>query len=112
MSFSKIFTQLRNEKNISISRLSEELNISRFAIMKWERNETFPNMEAQKKICKYFNVSSDYLLGIDNNRSLQGDIINDPFIIKLSLYSSELTEEQKTLIIELAKQATILNKNK
>ncbi len=106
MSFSEIFKELRRSNNVSVSLLSKEIQVSRYAIMKWENGQSQPSMDAQRKICEYFHVSSDFLLGLNPNNSS----INDPFIIDLSNYSSSLNDEQKKLILDFVKQISSLNK--
>lgn len=100
---------LREEKGVTITLLSKELNVSRFAIMKWEKGETKPTMEAQKKLCAYFNVTSDYLMCITNKRKVEIDPKEDKFLVDLSVYSQHLTTEQKELLLSLAKQVALSN---
>ena len=110
MTFIERFKQLRKEKKVTISRLAREIGISRFAIMKWEKGETKPTMEVQKKLCEFFNVSSDYLMCLTDYCVAYN--IQDQFILDLTKYSASLSPEQKQLILELAKQAYITRNDK
>ncbi len=110
MTFQERFKQLRKEKGVNISKLSRAIGVSRFAIMKWEKGETKPTMEVQKRLCEFFNVTSDYLMCMSDNKSFVVDN-SDQFIIDLSKYSFILTDEQKQFILELAKQSYNLRKN-
>ena len=58
--------QLRKHKNLSQERLSEELNISRQAVAKWENGETMPDINNLIQISNIFNISLDRLLKDDN----------------------------------------------
>ena len=58
-------TQLRKAKGISQEQLAELLNTTRQAVSKWERGESYPDIDRLKDLAVYFNVSIDYLLGHD-----------------------------------------------
>ena len=58
-------SELRKTKNISQEELALVLNTSRQAISKWERGETYPDLDKLKDLATYFDVSIDYLLGYD-----------------------------------------------
>jgi len=61
--------RLRKEKNITQEKLAENLNISCQAISKWERCETYPDITLLIPIASFFNVSTDELLGLDNEKN-------------------------------------------
>lgn len=54
--------QLRKKSGLSQEQLSEQLNVSRQAISKWESGSAFPESEKLILISNYFGVSVDYLL--------------------------------------------------
>lgn len=43
-----------------------KLNISPNGYASYEQGRTEPNIETIKKLCSIFNISSDYLLGLEN----------------------------------------------
>jgi len=49
--------------NMSIYRLSREVDIEHTTIRTW--NSKIPRADAVVKVAKYFNVSADYLLGLE-----------------------------------------------
>ncbi len=57
---------LRANKNITQEELAKVLKISTQAVSKWE-NGGSPDLELIPDIAKYFNVSTDYLFGIETN---------------------------------------------
>ena len=61
----KRIAELRKNKNISQEELADILNTSRQAVSKWERGETYPDIEKLKDLATFFNVSIDFLLGYD-----------------------------------------------
>ena len=61
----KRIIQLRKGKGISQEQLAELLNTTRQAVSKWERGESYPDIDRLKDLAVYFGVSIDYLLGHD-----------------------------------------------
>ena len=90
--------KLRKEKNISQEELADIFNTSRQAISKWERGESYPDIDRLKDLAIYFSVSVDYLLDYDIESSSV-----DSFTKKLndSIQNNDLTtttEEIKTMV--------------
>lgn len=57
-------------------RLASELGITQQMLSKYERDVTLIKVDVLKKIAKYFNVTTDYLLGVsDVKRDLQRQMI-------------------------------------
>jgi len=54
--------QLRKNKSWSQTELAKQINASREAIGKYERNEALPSVETAKKIADAFHVTLDYLV--------------------------------------------------
>ena len=74
--FGKTLKMLRNNRNISAVKLSEDLNIHRGSLSNWETGRRTPDSEMLLKIANYFNVSVDYLLGNDKNNTDDTDLFN------------------------------------
>lgn len=68
----KHVSDLRKEFGWTQAELANRLNISQQAISKYEKEERDPDIDVLIRIAKLFNVSSDYLLGITNTRSIYG----------------------------------------
>lgn len=66
----KIFCErlrdLREEKGLSIKALANELKVSHSTIIRWENGQQVPNIDYLLLIANYFNVTSDYLIGLEN----------------------------------------------
>lgn len=62
--FSEHLRTLRTERNISQKQLASMLNYSRETVVAWERGRKLPSYDAIIGICKCFDVSSDWLLGL------------------------------------------------
>ena len=60
----KRLRDLREDADLTQEQLSKILNINKHSISSYERNKSEPPDDIKIKIVKYFNISSDYLLGI------------------------------------------------
>ena len=67
--------QLREKRGLIQEILAAELVITQQLLSKYERDITLIKVDILKKIAIYFNVTTDYLLGIsDVKRDLQGQM--------------------------------------
>lgn len=67
--------KLREKRGLIQEILAAELGITQQTLSKYERDITFIKVDILKKIAVYFNVTTDYLLGIsDVKRDLQGQM--------------------------------------
>ena len=57
---------LRQAHNLNQVQLAEELHVSKQSVSNWENNSIMPSIEILLKISKYFRVSTDYLLELDD----------------------------------------------
>ena len=58
--------ELREEKNLSQRALAKETGYSQAAIARWEAGLQVPNVEVAVTFARYFDVSVDYLLGLED----------------------------------------------
>lgn len=65
--------ELRIKNSVSQNKIGEICGVSKATVSSWEKNRTKPSIESIKKICDYFNVSTDYLLNhyVNNNLELE-----------------------------------------
>lgn len=64
MIFGETLKELRTDRGLSQQQLADELKIGRSAIAKWELSKTEPVASKIVKLAKYFDVDSDFLLGL------------------------------------------------
>ncbi len=122
MNLGIVLSKLRIERHLSQRDLSIQLGVSSGAIGMWETNKRFPDLNMLVKIANYFNVTTDYLLGLTSIRSN-----NDINVIgnKISLSEDELklvntyrklTSDGKQIVIgkaiDLKLTETIANRKK
>lgn len=87
--------ELRLEKKLTQKDLAEKLNMQNTAISKYELNERKPDTETLLKIAKYFNVSTDYLLGSSDMRNPYIDEMDD--VNQLEQEFEELKDKMKNI---------------
>lgn len=67
--------QLREKRGLIQEMLAAKLGITQQMLSKYERDVTLIKVDVLKKIAEYFNVTTDYLLGVsDVKRDLQGQM--------------------------------------
>ena len=65
--FNEILRDLREDKNLRQKDLADILAIDQRSISFYELGKYEPSLDTLKKIAIYFNVSTDYLLGLTMN---------------------------------------------
>ncbi len=58
---------LRKENNVSQEQLGDLCQVAKTTISNWENNVTQPPLEIVTKLAEYFNVTTDYLLGFNQD---------------------------------------------
>lgn len=62
---------LRHSYNLSQVQLAEQLKVSKQTVSNWENNNILPSIEMLVSIAKFFSVSTDYLLELENREYLE-----------------------------------------
>ncbi len=57
---------LRNEKGVSQKEVAKAIGVTLSAYSNYEQGIREPSYEILIKLCKYFQVSADYLLGLED----------------------------------------------
>lgn len=68
--FSTRVRELRKKAGLNMTDLAEKLGVSKSRVSMWENNGTVPRMDVLIQLAKLFDVSTDYLLGNDDERNL------------------------------------------
>lgn len=58
--------ELRKAFGISQVELAKALNVSKQCVSNWENDNVLPSIEMLVKLAEYFNVTTDYLLCLEN----------------------------------------------
>lgn len=63
--FGEIIHSLRKSYGLSQVELAHKLGVTKQAVSNWENNNILPSIDMLVRIAKYFSVSCDYLLEMD-----------------------------------------------
>ena len=96
MTLDKKLTRLRKREGLSQAEVSEELDVSRQAVTKWETGQSRPSTENLQSLSKLYNVPLEYLLDDSKELSFNG------------MTSAEIVGESKSNIKEKRKRVSIL----
>lgn len=93
--------ELRKEKHISQQKLADMLKVHQTAVSQWETARTTPDMASLTAMARLFEVSTDYLLGLDHVRLPAPPLDEQLSGIDFALYreASELNETDKEDVI-------------
>ena len=94
--FGERLKQLRENSQLTQKQLAERIWLSKAAISNYELYERNPSPEILIKIAEVFNVSTDYLLGIEEKKhTLEISNLTDEDIIFLRNIISYLQEKNQ-----------------
>lgn len=102
------FLDLCRTRGITPSRAADEIGINRSSVTSWKNNGYTPQGDNLNKVARYFDVSTDYLLGKTDNKKApategEREIGYDDFTYAFFDESKELTDENKQKLLEMAR---------
>lgn len=104
-----IIKELRKEAGCSQSRLAEALGVTQDSISLWENDKRIPDATYIVAMAKFFDVTTDYLLGLsgDYKRVAFGENYQQEFVKKEEMQliydCRKLSEDKKKLLDEYIK---------
>jgi len=69
--FAEILSMLRREKSLSQRRVASDLGISQALLSHYENGAREPKLEFVIKVCDYYSVTADYILGRSDKREAE-----------------------------------------
>lgn len=66
--FGKRLKRLRQEKDVVLVDLADHLDTTQSTLSKYENGKRVPNIEMLDRIAKYFDVTTDFLIGNTDTR--------------------------------------------
>ena len=81
---------LRITKGINQIQLANKLGVTKQSISNWENDNILPSVDMLVKLATFFSVSTDYLLGLENRRTLSVENLSDTQIAHLQLLIEDL----------------------
>ncbi|MBQ9679159.1 MAG: helix-turn-helix transcriptional regulator [Ruminococcus sp.] len=82
--------KLRLAKGVSQVDLAEALFVSKQSISNWENDNIMPSVDMLVKIAKYFSVSTDYLLNLDDKKVIDVSGLTDKQISHIRLIIDDM----------------------
>jgi len=73
--FAEILGELRREKGLSQRRAAADLGISQALLSHYENDAREPRLEFVVKVCDYYGVTADYILGRKKEREDKASIM-------------------------------------
>ena len=64
--FAERLKELRKDKELSQAQLAKATGLSQTSIVYWETEQRVPNANAIIVLAKFFDVTTDYLLGVED----------------------------------------------
>lgn len=64
MKLGKTIRELRQDRGLTQTELAQKLSTTQDTISLWELDKSLPNVLELIALAKFFNVSTDYLLGL------------------------------------------------
>lgn len=89
--FGETIKSLRLSYNLSQVQLAGELNVSKQTISNWENNNILPSIEMLIKIARFFAVSTDYLLELDNRHYIEVTNLTDTQLAHIQQIIKDIT---------------------
>lgn len=86
----KRIKELRISRKLNQVQLGKALSVTKQTISNWENDNIQPSVNMLIKIAEYFNVSTDYLVGLDNNKYLKISGLTDEQISHIQLIIDDI----------------------
>lgn len=102
MDFHLRLENLIQERNIKQKDLSAELNFAYSTLNGYVTQHRQPDLQTLVRLARYFDVSTDYLLGLSSEKKPAPSTLNPAKGALIHLYRS-LVPERQELLIEQAK---------
>lgn len=77
LDFPNRLKDLRNKMNLTQADLAKKLSLTRASVNAWEMGLSAPSTPFIVELSRLFNVSTDYLLGVDNSVVIRTDDLTD-----------------------------------
>ncbi len=106
MDFCNKLRILIEEKSITQKQVANDLNIAPSTMGGYVQGSSEPDFDTLKKLAKYFNVTTDYLLSVNTERS------SSPFDEELLRIFHAMTLEHQAIFLDLGKAFVKANTKK
>ena len=91
--FDEIIKSLRLSRGLNQVDFAKELHVTKQCVSNWENGNIIPSVEMIIKIAKYFSVSADFLLGLDNRRYIETTGLTEKQITHIQQIIADIVEK-------------------
>ncbi len=82
--------ELRTAQGLTQVEFAKCLSVSKQAVSNWENNNIQPSIEMLIRIADFFGVSTDYLLGRNNDNSLDVSSLSKEAVAHIQMIISDM----------------------
>ena len=86
---------LRERKGLTQSTLARMIGITRSSVNAWEMGISTPSTQYLVELAKIFNVSTDYLLGLEATSSINTDGLSEEDILAVHMLVEQLRKKNQ-----------------
>ena len=92
--FSENLRKLRLARNISQVELAKALGVSKQSVSNWENDNIQPSVDMLIRLANEFGVTTDFLLGLTENRKLDVTGLSDEEIAHVQLLINDIVKSK------------------
>lgn len=87
--------ELRQSRGLSQTELAAQLGVSKQCISNWENDNIQPSIDMLIAISRFFMVSTDYLLGLDDKKYIEVSMLTENQIAHLQMIIEDISGKNK-----------------
>lgn len=87
--------ELRQSYGMSQVELAKHLGVSKQCVSNWENDNVLPSVDMLVQIAKYFRVTCDYLMGLENTQRIDISGLTEDEIAHIKLLINDLMKSHK-----------------
>lgn len=91
--FGTVLRQLRKSHNLTQKELGLRIGLSKAVISKYENGIGYPTFDMLIQIADYFGVTTDYLLGVEKNKTIDVSNLSETQIETLQRLIAEFNKD-------------------
>lgn len=89
---SEIIQKLRKSRGMSQVELAKKLGVTKQAVSNWENNNILPSIDMLVRIAKFFSVSTDYLLELNQTHYIEVEGLSQDEIVHVQQLINDIRE--------------------
>ncbi len=93
--FSERFKELKTAYNYTSKQIMDGLKISKQTVSNWENNNVLPSIDMLMKTAAFFNVTTDYMLGLSDRKYIEVLDLTDSEIARVQMIINDISKNKK-----------------